>query len=74
MFCAFTLALIIIIIIIIIIIYRDSQHQTTVYKSYHEKTTDVVADEGGWRISMGQRRRHHERIGETPYSLRYKNS
>ena len=45
MFCTFTLALIII--IIIIINCRDSQRQTTVYKSYHEKATDVEGDEGG---------------------------
>jgi hypothetical protein len=47
-------------IIIIIINCRDNQHQTTMYKTYHEKATDVV-DEGGWRISVGQGRRHHER-------------
>ena len=43
MFRTFTLALIII--IIIIINCRDSQQQTAVYKSYHEKATDVVGDE-----------------------------
>jgi hypothetical protein len=43
MFCAFTLALI----TITNNKYRDSQHQTAVYESYHEKATDVVGDEGG---------------------------
>ena len=74
MFCTFTLA-IIIIIIIIIINCRGSQHNTTAYKTHHEElqmSWEMRADEG--RISMGQGYRHHERTGQTPYSLRCKNS